>query len=506
MFLTLNRVIGLLLLCLGFGTLGACQVKQSAERFHAVEIEVQDLIEDFHAAGLAIAVVEDGQVSYAKGFGYRDVEKGLPADSHTLFGIGSVTKAFTGGVLGILADQGKLSLEDRPQQYIAELAFFNSRMNKEIQVKHLLSHSSGIGQMSSESSCILFGLADRDALIAKLKHLPPAASVGETFMYSNAMYTLLGIIGERITGNSWEENIESLLFEPLGMQDSKVGYMAASTVPNFAFGYSVLEDRPAQVLPENIATRAPGGDIYSSVHDMAKWISMWLQQGKYESQQLLPMDYAKEAMSPQQVMGGGGAAERPAPSYGYGWMSSSFYGHQRVEHSGAISGYTSNVVLFPEKKLGIVVLSNQSNSSLPNLVTRLFIDQLLTIERDTADQPVVRYSQINPLDTGNLATTINREAPPSHALAAFVGDYVHPGYGKVSVRLDEETLLAAFPFTTFRLIHEDGNVFSSTFTEDIPQLMDPFLDFTFQTKKEKLASTLLINLGEEPVAFERVSN
>lgn len=504
MFLIPNRAVGLLLFCLGLGILGACQEKHNTERFQALESEVKGLIEDFHAAGLAIAVVEDDRISYVAGFGYRDVEKRLPVDSHTLFGIGSVTKSFTGGVLGILAGQGKLTMEDRPQQHIAELTFFNASMNEDIQIKHLLSHSSGLGQMSSESSCILFGSADRDALIAKFRHLPSAASVGEAFMYSNAMYTLLGIVGERITGDSWEENVENLLFEPLGMPDSRVGFFAASTAPGFSYGYSVLHDRPEQVLPEKIATRAPAGDIYSSVHDMAKWVNLWLQEGQFEGRQFLPIDYVKEAMSPQQAMGVSGAGEEPVPSYGYGWMSRDFYGLRRVEHSGAISGYTSNVVLFPAEELGIIVLSNQSNSSLPNLVARLFIDELLSIERDSGDQPVVRYSQINPLDTENVSTTINREAPPTFSLEACVGDYVHPGYGKVGIRLENETLLAIFPFTTFRLIHEEDNVFSSAFTEDIPQLMDPFLDFTFQTREENKGPTLLINVGEEPVTFSRI--
>jgi len=502
-----SRAILLLSLCLGLGTLGTCQHKQGTERFNELELEVKGLIEDFHAAGLAIGVVEKGRVSYAAGFGYRDVEKKLPVDIRTTFGIGSVTKAFTAGLLGILEEKGKLTLGDRPQQHIAELAFFDSVMNKEIQIKHLLSHSSGVGQMSSESSCILFGSTDRNALIAKLKFLPPAAGVGESFMYSNAMYTLVGIVGERITGNSWEENIGNLIFKPLAMEDSRVGYLAASTAPNFAYGYSVLEEnQPGRVLPEDIATRAPGGDIYSSVRDMTKWVSAWLQEGKYQRKQLLPIDYVREAMSAQQSMNTNGNSDVPSSSYGYGWMSSNFYGYRRVEHSGAISGYTSNVVLFPANELGIIVLSNQSNSSLPNLVARLFIDELLSIERDSTDLAVVRYSQIYPLDTLNMATSIDPGEPPTHALTQFVGDYFHPGYGKLRIHFEEGVLLAEFPFTTFRLIHEGGNVFGSAFTENIPQLMSPFLDFTFQPEKEKQETTLLINLGEEPVTFVRVSN
>ncbi len=184
-------------------------------------------------------------------------------------------------------------------------------------------------------------------------------------------------------------------------------------------------------------------------------------------------------------------------------MISDFYGYKRVEHSGAISGYSSNVVLFPEEKLGVVVLSNQSNSSLPNAVTRLLVDRLLKVVRDSADQARIRYDQVRPIAPVNTKTEINLQQKPSHVLRDFVGEYIHPGFGTILIRYENGTLLATFPFTTFRLIHEEGNDFSSAFTEEIPQIMGPWLSFTFQVNTEGRPDILLVNLGEAPVPFTR---
>lgn len=506
MFLTPNKTFFQLLLALLISLPGACQENGTSAKWVGLEEEIHDLMKEFHAAGLAVGVLENGNLTYVQGFGHRNVEKSLPVDENTLFGIGSVTKAFTAGVLGVLEEKGKLKLEDSPLSYIPELRFNTEEMNNGIQIHHLLSHSSGVGQMTAESSCILFVSEERDELIPRIRYWAPAAGVGETFIYNNFMYTVAGLVGERITGDTWEENVENLIFQPLGMRGSRIGYEAASKVVNFAYGYSVLEESPQRVLPELLPTRSPGGDIHSSIADMAKWVGLWLNQGRLGTQQLLSAEYVLEATSPQQFMGSESSQELGGPSYGYGWMISDFHGFKRVEHSGAISGYSSHVVMFPDQQSGIIVLSNQSNSSLPNVVARLLVDRLLKVERDSADLARIRYGRIRPITPIETKIEINRAQKPTHQLVDFVGNYTHLGFGTIVVSYENGTLLAALPFTTFRLIHMEDNTFSSAFTEDIPQVMGPWLNFTFQVNSGKLVDTLLVNLGEEPVPFSRKEN
>ena len=481
----------------------ACQHVDKQERFPDLDQEIEALLEEFHAAGLAVGVVEKGGLSFVKGYGYRNVEQAQAVDENTLFGLGSVSKAFTAGVLGILGDAGKLTMEDRPQQHIPDLRFFNKQMDADIKIKHLLSHSSGMEVMTSESSCILFLSEDRNAMIPRMKYLAPAAGVGEDFRYNNLMYTLAGIIGERITGKPWEENVRALLLQPLRMDDTRVGYVAASQSPNFAYGYSVLATNPQRVPPETIMTRAPAGDIYSSISDMSKWLTVWLNGGQQGKQQILSKQYLSKATGPQQYMTTEAVPSPGTPSYGYGWMISDFHGYKRVEHSGAISGYSANVVLFPNEGIGTVVLSNQSNSSLPNVVTRLLIDRLLKLDRAPDDQRTIRYSQIHPLEPADIKTELSAEDAPSYKLEALAAKYTHPGFGTIEVSYQQGTLLATLPFTTFRLVHESGNTFSSTFTEEVPQLMGPWVTFTFQGTTSAGADSVLVNLGEEPVPFNR---
>ena len=486
----------------------SCQNEKVDARLVGLDNQIDNLRERFHNVGLAIAVIEKGETIYTKGYGFRDLEQKIPVDTNTVFGIGSITKSFTASLLGMLEADGKLSLSDRPSEYIPELKFHNSAMDYSIQIRNLLSHSTGLSAGGAESSSILFGPDKREEMIERIQHIRPQTNVGERFIYNNLMYTLSGILAERITGKNWETNIKERIFEPVGMTQSFVGVKEAQQSPEFSFGYCVENDLRVKVLPEILPARQPAGDIYCSITDLAKWAKLWLNDGMTNGKTIIPSDYLQAAISPQQIISGGPGPRNSQTArfviYGYGWFSSDFHGYYQVAHSGGISGYTSNCVFFPAEEVGVVVLSNQNISGLSNVVTNAILERIFDLPKTHPDSVQVRFSNVVNVVSDTATTIINQENPPTHDLKNFEGIYSHPGYGDVKIIYQNKALKATLPFTTFLLSHQRDNLFWEAFTEDVPQVMSNFLDFNFVPNEAGEVNELHLNVETEPVVFRRI--
>jgi CubicO group peptidase (beta-lactamase class C family) len=489
-------------ICIFFGCAVNSQDRLPDERFTGLKAHIDSLLVVYHAAGLSVAVIDNNETVYAEGFGYRDVANKLPVDAQTLFGIGSCTKAFTAAVLGRLQADRKLSFTDKPSKYVDQLSFFSEAMNDSIQIEHLLTHSTGLGSQSSESTAIIFETPNARDLIPRIKYLRPAIGVGKELMYNNLMYTVAGMVGEDITGVPWEENIETMLFHPIGMKRTYADYKSAVNQPNFSYGYAVDSIIPARVLPEVLTTRAPAGSIFSSANDMSLWVQTWMNNGEVKGKQVLPKAYTTNAVSEKMLWPSNPSDTTAiATYYGYGWLNTIDNGYKRVEHSGGVSGYGSNVVFFPDENLGVVVLTNQTASSLASAVTDEIINRLLPkIEKETHE---VNHSLVHTILPEDTPTTLNVTLPPSHDLSAFVGVYSHPGFGAVDVTYTGKTLYADFPMTKMRLAHNENNEFFDHYTEQVPLIMWNFMRLNFRPNSNGKVDALLINLDREPVIFKK---
>ena len=179
---------------------------QTDKRLKGIEKEFNSVLESTKAPGFAVAIVEGDKVIYAKGFGYADYENKIPADANTLFAIGSSTKAFTSALLGILREDGKLSLDDSPIKYVPDLRFYNNEMNSNIIIKDLMRHSTGLPR--HDGAWYFFPSHDKDSLVARMQYQEPFTGVRQQWYYNNFGFLLQGVITEKITGESWEKNIE----------------------------------------------------------------------------------------------------------------------------------------------------------------------------------------------------------------------------------------------------------------------------------------------------------
>ncbi|TVP46835.1 MAG: serine hydrolase [Mongoliibacter sp.] len=443
------------------------QTQTTGPRFEGLDSELNTVLESWNAAGFAVAVVEKDKIIYSKGFGYRDYENKLPVTPNTLFAIGSSSKAFTSGLLGILREEGKLSFDDSPIKYIPGLKFYNNEMNNLITIKDIMTHRTGLPR--HDLSWYFFPTQSRDSLMQRIQYQEPFAKVREKWYYNNFMFLTQGVIAERVTGKTWEENLQEKFFDPLEMKTSNAVIDGLKKGREASFGYEVKNDSIIKKMDYyDIAAMGPAGSINSSVNEISNWLITWINGGKFQEKQVLPEPYVKEAMSPQMIMANS-IPDKEFPdmhisTYGYGWMVSSYKGHYRVEHGGNINGFSANVAFFPTDSIGIVVLANQNGSLVPGIVRNIISDRLLKvdktewnkIQKEKADE-AKKQAEAGQAESKSIQ---KKGTKTSHLLAEFTGDYSHPGYGTVEVQFERDSLFAQTPYQKVWLKHFHYNIFS----------------------------------------------
>ncbi|WP_299368706.1 serine hydrolase [Winogradskyella sp.] len=452
---------------------------QTDKRLKNIEKQFSLLLETTKAAGFAVAIVEGDKIIYAKGFGYADYENKIPADANTLFAIGSSTKAFTSALLGILQEQDLLSLDDSPLDYVPGLKFYNDEMNNNIIIKDLMRHSTGLPR--HDGAWYFFPTHNKDTLVARMQYQEPFTGVRQKWFYNNFGFLLQGVITEKITGKTWEDNIEDLFFKPLGMNRSNTMIDGMKNGTNVAKGYQLDDDRNIEKMDYyDIAAMSPAGSINSSVNDMSKWLMLWINKGKYGDEQIIPEAYVKQAMSSQMVAAAGFPTEElpgiQYANYGYGWFLHSYKGHYMVEHGGNINGFTASVALYPTDSLGIVVLANQNGSAVPRLIRNIAADHMLNVEKTEwaenhkADLEKILNAQEDAEGTDETSNV--KGTKPSHILLDYTGTYENKGYGKFDIVVEKDSLYAElednrqylhhFHYDTFELIDvNDGKIDAS---------------------------------------------
>jgi len=429
-------------------------------RLDGIDSLLEKLLDDYHVAGFSVAVVHKDSVVYAKGFGYRDHEKRLPATANTLYAIGSSSKAFTAALLGKLFGDS-LSLDDKISQHLPQLQFQDGREHR-VTVRDLVTHRTGLSRY--DYSWYAFNSDSRDSLISRVKYMKPNADVREKWQYNNFMYLAQGMIAERMTGKTWEANIREHFLQPLGMLRSNFDVRDMAADADASLGYTVTEKDAIKELPYfEIRGMGPAGSINSSVLEMANWLRMWVNGGKHGDKQLIPEAYVRDAMSSQMVIGAGLPGKKypdvHLANYGLGWMIGSYRGHYQVEHGGNIDGFSASTCFFPSDSLGIVVLTNQNGSAVPGVVRNFVADRFLelpfinwntrTVKKDTAT-----------VDTAKQEDVVRiKGTRPTHVLGDYTGTYDNAAYGRFAINLDNDTLKTAVGKQRAWLSHYHYEVF-----------------------------------------------
>jgi CubicO group peptidase (beta-lactamase class C family) len=322
----------------------------------AIEKAIDEKRKEFGIPGLSLVIVKDDRVIYMKGLGVKDFERNLPVTPDTLFAIGSASKAFTAMLALMSQDEGKLSLEDSPKRFLPYFKLRDSEADSKITIRDLLAHRSGLNRTDL---AMVTGALNREELIQVAAMAKPTAKLGEKFQYQNVMYTAAGEAVARAQDSTWEKLIASKIFKPLGMKSSDTTVGAMQKARDFSFGYDYNAGTKAtRRLPQReIAAAAPAGAINSNARDMSQWLRFMLSEGVINGKRLVSEKAFNEAISKQITVGG-------SVNYGLGWFLREWNKHKVVEHGGNIDGFNAQVALMPDQKLGFVLLTNVTASSL----------------------------------------------------------------------------------------------------------------------------------------------
>ena len=293
------------------------------------------------------------------GSGYKDFENKVPVTPDTQFAIGSSSKAFTGLSVLMTADEGKISMDASPKTVLPYFKMADPDTDKNMTIRDLLTHSSGLNRTDI---AMITGKLNRQELIRVAGEAKPIGKLREKFGYQNLMYTTAGEVVAVAQKQPWEKFIPERVFTPLGMTNSNMSITEMEKAKDRSFGYIYnFDTKETRKLPyRNIDMVAPAGSINSSANDMAKWLRFVLNGGVTpDGKRLVSEKGYAEWLKPQMKMNAAGTA-----SYGLGWMIGKWNGLTVVQHGGNIDGFNALVAMIPEKKLGFVMLTNVSGSSL----------------------------------------------------------------------------------------------------------------------------------------------
>jgi CubicO group peptidase (beta-lactamase class C family) len=311
-------------------------------------------IQRLHIPGLSLAIVRDGHVIKAQGYGFANVELKAPATKQTVYEIGSNTKQFTAAAIMMLVEGGKVRLDDSVTKYFPEAP----ESWRGITIRHLLTHTSGIQNHVAvpdwldvfRTNLKFETTPSRDDLLKMFFKLPLEFQPGQTWAYDNTGYYLLGVIIEKASGEPYWQFLDKRIFKPLGMTATR-NTDPKPIVPNRAAGYewksNHFENSP--VLLPAIAFSA--GSLLSTVEDMAKW------DAALQSEKLLKQSTLDQMWTATETNDGG---TMPI-NYGFGWFIDSYHGHRLVQHSGGTPGFSSAIYRFIDDKLTVIVLTNHSD-------------------------------------------------------------------------------------------------------------------------------------------------
>ncbi len=400
-------------------------------RIEAVDAYVRGAMEKKHVPGVSVAVVRDGKVVLAKGYGLADAEQDVPATAETVYQLASVTKTFTAGAVMMLVKDGKLSLDDRIGDRLKDLP----EAWKVVTVRQLLTHTSGIKSYTSVKD--FHTMARRDFAPREILDLmakePLEFPPGERWQYSNTGYFLLGLLIEEASGRPYAEFMAERIFRPLGMARTRVNDLKA-IIPGRARGYA--RDGETLVNGEYVSPTQPfsAGALVSSVADMAKW------DATLSAATLLDRATLDAMWTPAKLNGGGAA------DYGLGWQVVETNGHRTVAHGGGIPGFSTQILRFPDDKLSVVVLTNLEGGHAGGMARGIAVLFL----PDLADGPAEAIADADPETTGRLRSLFDGAAKGEVDPALFTEEA-----GKVLVpRINEsKPMIAALgALKTFQLI------------------------------------------------------
>ena len=405
---------------------------------------VEKTMKIFDVPGIAVAIVKDGKIIHEKGYGVTSLNTMQKMNEHTRFGIASNSKAFTTAALGILVDEGKLKWDDKVTDFIPEFKLYAPYVTENFTITDLITHRSGLGLGAGDlmiwPDSSTFTLKD---IIHNLRFLKQTSQFRTKYDYDNLLYIVAGEVVARVSGMSWEDFIQTKIMDPLQMTESAPNYDLLKNKNNVIDAHAPVNGKVQVIHRDWKYVADAAGGIYSSVHDMSKWIIMQMNNGKYGDdvkQQLLSEKTHEEMWTPQTIIRMQTSYNTHFAGYGLGWFLMDENGYKVATHTGGLAGIVTQVTLIPELKLGIIVFTNQQSGAAFRAITNTIKDSYYGIKgKDRVKQyhDVVMKQEANAKEvTDKIWADINAEQKKNTGkidFSKYIGTYTDPWFGDVTI-------------------------------------------------------------------------
>lgn len=408
---------------------------------------VAKAMQTWNVPGLALVIVKDDQTLLAKGYGVREMNQPEAVDEHTLFAIGSNTKAFTAAAVGLLVQEGKLAWDDPVTKYLPTFQLYDPHATRLMTIRDLLCHRCGLGTWAGDM--LLLSSYPTDEIVRRLRHIPPAYSFRAGYGYSNLMFITAGWIIEQVSGLSWDEFIRQRLFNLLGMTDSVTNPRYFDERTNVAAPHEDVNGQLQTVVYREDAHVGAAGSICASVSDLARWMRLHLNDGCLDGAQLVDASIIAEMRTPHTLIPISALERRLLPSrhfsaYGLGWFLNDDHGRLTVRHTGGVDGMLSSTVMIPQEKLGIAVLTNKLPNAAYAVLPQFLVEKILGLPPQDWIQTYVDLEKENNAQADQSreqrASARAQDTQPSFALEKYAGNYDSLILGGAILRVEDARL------------------------------------------------------------------
>ncbi|MEO0471341.1 MAG: serine hydrolase [Bacteroidota bacterium] len=405
--------------------------------------------------GLAVAIVKDGKVVLAEGFGQLENDKKEKVDENTLFAIASNTKAFIATAICMLQEEGKLSLDDPVKKHLPYFELYDPWVTEKVTIRDLLCHRVGLGTFSGD---VIWFQSNKNSeeIVRLIKHVPQDFGFRNGYGYSNLMFITAGEVIKSVSGKSWDAYLRDKIFIPLDMQRTRTSITQLDQIDNVATPHKPIEGKNQPIEWANWDAPGAAGGILSSVSDLAKWMNLQLNSGKLGEKEIFSTDSQDEFWHPHNNnrVSRYAASQYPGrhfSGYGLGWGLSDYRGKKVCAHGGGYDGMYSRLTLVPEENLGVVVLTN-SMKGISTWMTYHILDQYLKATdekgRNWREYGLERQKRGDDFRAMRVQKRIDKRVPNTKAsldLVQYAGTYSAPIYGEIQVEEKDGQLRLIFP-------------------------------------------------------------
>ena len=463
--------------------------------------------------GAAIAIVKDGKVMVMKGYGVRETGKPGKVNEQTLFQIASNTKLFTATCVTLLNKQKRLSLDDKIISWIKDFRLYDSLATRDVTIRDMLTHR--IGYLTFQSDFLNWNCnLTRQELIHNMRNVKPYYGFRSKWGYCNMGYVTAGEIIRLATDTSWEDFVRAHLFMPLHMNHTSVSFTELINDTNAAYGHTELNDTTVQIPYANIDNIGPCASVNSCILDMANWLLMELDSGRFEGRTIVPMEAVKETWRSQMLMSDQSDPLYPMKhfsTYGLGLELGDFAGKKVMSHSGGSNGFLSQVMFVPELQFGMVVLTNSEAHILFDALCYQVLESFLDLPYrnlseiyfgNYQDNIFARDSEIK---SWKERTALKPET--SLPLDRYAGKYNNIVYGDIEIKKENNRLTIYFPHhpkNSGTLEAYGANDFICTYSDITWGIQ--MVSFTSENEKVKTVSIRINdNIDLLPYEFTKVN-